>query len=110
MRALEQILISFFKHAAARDKSLISAIDHEQRFDLTSCRWRFTLPDLYTFLQHREDAVRNASYAQFRRAIYSSTINATIKDLGAGIVIDTNRGHTDKSVYAMVWHRSDFHE
>lgn len=110
MNELEHELLGFFEQAAARDVLLISLLKQDSRFVLTEERWCFTLPDLFAFLGQRFDNVRNASFSCFRRAIYNSPVNKAVRRFNAQIVIDTNSGHTDKSVYAMIWTPIDNHD
>ena len=103
MSMLEKTVLTFFEQVANQDASLMQALEQDRRFGIASDRWRFTLPDLFLFMRQRCEDLSTCTYLQFRREIYRSTINATIKKLGAEVIIDTNYRNTDKSVYALVW-------
>ena len=103
MSMLEKTVLTFFEQVANQDASLMHALEQDRRFGIASDRWRFTLPDLFSFMSQRCGGLFACTYLQFRREIYASAINATIKKLGAEVIIDTNHRNTDKSVYALVW-------
>jgi hypothetical protein len=103
MQTLEQVLIPFFEQAAKRDKTLLRELERDPCFTLMPDRWCFTLPDLFSFLQPRSEAIGKVSYKEFRRAIYTTSINAATRHYGAEVVIDRNHGQVDKSVYALTW-------
>ena len=103
MQTLEQALIPFFEQAAKRDKTLLRELERDPCFTLMPDRWCFTLPDLFSFLQPRSEAIGKVSYKEFRCAIYTTSINAATRHYGAEVVIDRNHGQVDKSVYALTW-------
>ena len=103
MHVLEQALITFFEQAASRDRPLFRDLEQAGCFALSPDRWCFTLPDLFSFLQQRLDALSGVSYSEFRRAIYAAPINTVTKQLGAEIVIEKNLEQVDRSVYALSW-------
>lgn len=103
MQSIEQALISFFVRAARKDKTQLDKLKREQRFLVGQERWCFTLPDLYSFLQRQDDVFRGVNYKQFRRAIFNSPINQTVKSYGAEVIITDNRAKVDQSRYALVW-------
>ena len=104
MSSLEKTLVTFFEQVANQDTSVMHALERDLRFRITADRWRFTLPDLFSFMSQWCDSLRSCTYPQFRRGVYNSPINAAVKKLGAEIIIDTNHRNTDKSVYALVWY------
>lgn len=103
MPAIEQALISFFMQAAQKDPVLLEKIKQEQCFRVESGRWCFTLPDLFSFLQHQDDVFSGIDYKQFRQVIFNSPINQTAKSCGAEVTITDNRAKVDESGYALVW-------
>lgn len=103
MQTIEQILVSFFKQAAKKDETQIKMLKQEPRFIVEPARWCFTLPDLYYFLQQHNDVFNHVDYKQFRRLIFNSPINTTIKPYGAEVTITDNQTKVDKSCYALVW-------
>jgi len=100
---LEQALISFFEQAARRSETLLHKLRQETRFAVDPGRWCFTLPDLHSFLQREDPAFRSVTYRRFRKALFNSPINRTLKPYGAEITIADNRGKVDRSTYALVW-------
>ncbi len=104
MPALEKTVVDFFEQVANQDTCLMHALEQDRRFDITPDRWCFTLPDLFSFMSQKGGHLGPCTYRQFRRGIYGSAVNAAVKKLGAEVIIETNCGNTDKSVYALVWH------
>ena len=104
MPTREKTVVDFFEQVANRDTCLMRALEQDRRFDITPDRWCFTLPDLFAFMSQRGEYLGTCTYRQFRRGIYGSAINAAVKKLDAEVIIDTNHGNTNKSVYALVWH------
>ena len=103
MQAIEQTLISFFDQVAQKDRGQLNKLKQEQRFTVELGRWCFSLPDLYSYLQHQDNIFNSIDYKQFRQMIFNSPINQTVKLHGAEIVITENLNKVDKSTYAMVW-------
>jgi len=103
MQAIEQALISFFEKVAQKDKVQLKKLKQEQCFSVEQGRWCFTLPTLYSFLQHQDDVFSCIDYKQFRQLIFNSPINQTAKLYGAEITIADNLAKVDKSSYALVW-------
>jgi hypothetical protein len=103
MQTIEQILISFFEQVAQRDISLLKKLKQERCFNVDQRHWHFTLPTLYSFLQHQDDVFISIEYKQFRQLIFNSPVNQTVKLHGAEIVITENLNKVDKSTYAMIW-------
>lgn len=103
MQTIEQTLISFFEQVAQKDISLLKKLKQEQCFNVNPQRWYFTLPNLYSFLQHQDDVFISIEYKQFRQLIFNSPVNQTVKLHGAEIVITENLNKVDKSTYAMIW-------
>ncbi len=104
MQAIEQALISFFERVAQKNKAQLQKLQQERCFSVEQRCWRFTLPDLHSFLQRQEDVFSHIDYEQFRKLIFSSNINQATKLHGAEIIITDNRNKVDKSDYALVWH------
>lgn len=107
MRAIEQALVSFFEQVAQKEEIQMNKLRQESRFTLSCERWCFTLPDFYSFLQRQDVAFRAIEYRQFRRALFNSPINKTIKPYGAEIIIVDQRGKVDQSGYALIWRNSE---
>lgn len=103
MRDIEQALISFFEQVAQKDKILLKKLKEEQCFSVDQECWSFTLPNLFTFLQHQDDVISSIDYKQFRQFIFNSPINSSVKQYGAEIIITDNKIKVDKSIYALVW-------
>ncbi len=103
MQAIEQALITFFEQVAQKDKAQLKKLKQEQLFNVERERWCFTLPNLYCFLQHQDEAFSDIDYKQFRQLIFSSPINQNLKLYGAEIIIADNRAKVDQSSYALVW-------
>lgn len=103
MQPLEHALLTFFEQVARRHEPLLRELEKHPGFTLTPGSWRFTLPGLFSFLQRRHESLTELGYNEFRRALYATPINATIKHFGAHIVIEQNLGKVDKSVYALIW-------
>jgi len=107
MQALKHTLTTFFEQAAKREMPLLRELEQDQRFAVKADRWCFTLPALFSFLQQRSETMSGVSYNDFRRAIYSTPINASIDRFAAEVVIDQNHGQVDTSVYALTWRKRD---
>lgn len=103
MHNIQQSLISFFEQVAQKNNVQLDKLKQEQCFSVEQSGWQFTLPDLYSYLQHQDEAIRNIEYKQFRQLIFNSPINQTVKLHGAKIVIAENLNKVDKSIYALVW-------
>ena len=103
MQNNQQALISFFEQVAQKNSSQLKKLKQQQCFSVENNCWRFTLPNLFSFLQHQNDAFINIEYKQFRQLIFNSLINQTVKLHGAEITIAENRNKVDKSTYALVW-------
>lgn len=107
MRVIEQALISFFELAAQKDKNLLKKLKQEQCFSVDQECWSFTLPELFTFLQHQDDFMSSIDYKQFCQIIFNSPINSSVKLYGAEIIITDNQHKVDKSSYTLVWRNVD---
>jgi hypothetical protein len=104
MQPIEHALITFFERVARKDKVQIDKLKQQQCFLVEQGRWCFTLPDLYSFLRQQDDVFRYTDYKLFRRALFSSPINAIIRQFDAEVIIADNRAKVDHSRYALVWH------
>lgn len=105
MSSLEDALIAFFEQVARREPEHLRLLQQETSFVLRPECWCFTLPDLYRFLQRQDPTLREFDYRRFRRVLMNSPVNHRIQHLGAVIDIADNRGHIDRSTYALVWQR-----
>jgi hypothetical protein len=103
VNAIEQALIRFFEQAARRDSVLLEKLNREPSFSMAERRWDFTLPDLYRFLKCHDAVFGTIDYKGFRRAIFNSPVNQTVRTYGAEVIIAGNRGKVDQSSYAMIW-------
>ena len=103
MAAIDDALIHFFELAAQKEPALMASIRQERCFSVEPRRWRFTLQDLFAFLQHHDDIFNPMDYKEFRRVLFGSPVNRATRAFGAEVVIADNRGNVDKSTYAMVW-------
>ena len=103
MHLTKQTLISFFNQVAQKNKIQLENIKQEACFELEQERWCFTLPDLHSFLQRQNNVFKYINYKKFRKLIYNTPINQSVKVYNAEIIIIHNLGKVDKSVYAMVW-------
>lgn len=61
---------------------------------------RFTLPALHTYLYTPAEL----EYPDFRRGLYASKLNSQLRGLGAQVVIDTNTGKVDQTIYRLTRH------
>lgn len=100
----EARLLRFFEHVARRDPDLLRELARVTDFNLEPRRWSFTLHDLHVFLRQHDAALSDLDYRSFRALLYNSPVNRTVKASGAEIVVDDNRGNTDRSRYALLWH------
>jgi hypothetical protein len=103
MQNIQLALISFFEQVAQRNSVQLKKLKQEQCFNVENNCWRFTLPNLFTFLQTQDDEFIGIEYKQFRQLIFNSPINQTVKAHGAEITIADNQDKVDKSTYALVW-------
>lgn len=103
MQSVEEALIFFFEQAAKKESALLEMLANNPSFSIEQDCWCFTLPDLYVFLQSQEDRYANLDYNQFRKLIFNSPINQTVRSHGAEITIKNNQTNVDKSCYALVW-------
>ena len=103
MLDIKQALIYFFKQVAIKDKALLKKLHERPCFKVEQEGWCFTLPELYSFLQHQDEVFSCIDYKQFRQIIFNSPINKSIKLCGAEIIITDNKGKVDKSSYALIW-------
>lgn len=104
MASNEQALISFFEQVAQKKKELLNKLKQEQHFNVIKELWSFTLPDLHLFLQQHDNLFKEINYKQFRKLIYNTPINQSIKLYNVEITIIDNQSKVDKSCYALVWH------
>lgn len=103
MPAVEQALISFFGQVAQKDEAQLAMLKQNPSFRVEQGRWCFTLPDLFSYLQHQDGVFSGMEYKQFRQLVFNSPINQTTKLYGAEITITDNRAKVDQSGYALVW-------
>jgi hypothetical protein len=103
MRSTEEALINFFKQVALKNNTLLSEINTEQCFDVDNEKWKFTVPNLHSFLQKNDPAFSSIDYLTFRKTLFNSLINQTVKDHGAELLILDNQKNVDRSVYTLVW-------
>lgn len=103
MTSIQQVLVSFFEQVAKKDKAQLKKLKQVSYFSVDPERWCFTLPDLYSFLQHQDSAFSDIEYKKFRQLIFNSPINQSVKLYGAEIIITDNQSKVDKSEYALVW-------
>ena len=103
MSAIQHALVSFFGQVAKKDDAWIRDLKNEREFRVENRRWCFTLPALHSFLQCRDELFADIDYKQFRKIIYSSSINEAIQSHGARVTIVSNRSLVDQSTYALVW-------
>lgn len=103
MDSLEDMLKEFFSHIAKKDPNLINKLKTQKCFSISEAYWQFTLPNLFTFLQKINLLNENTPYDQFRRALYNSPINESIKRYNAEIQIEKNKSKVDHSIYILIW-------
>ena len=103
MQPTEEVLILFFKQVALKNKDLLTKIKIEQSFDVDNERWQFTLPNLHSFLQNHHPAFSSTDYPTFRKILFNSPINQTVKLQGAEINISDNQAKVNESRYALNW-------
>lgn len=107
IKNIDQALVAFFEEAAQRNAALMIRLKAEQCFDLSDIRWRFTLPDLYHFLQQGDEVFEAIDYKTFRKIVFSSPVNQRVTPYGAEIEIADNLYNVDLSTYALVWAAKD---
>ena len=103
MQSTEDALVLFFKQVALKNKALIAEINIEKCFEIGHEKWEFTLPNLHSFLQNHNLAFSSTDYLTFRKILFNSPINQTVKLYGAEICIADNQNNTDRSIYSLVW-------
>jgi len=103
MKSPEEALILFFTQVAQKNTSILTKLECEQCFDINEKRWQFFLPDLFTFLQKWDNSINKIDYDSFRKFLFNSPINQTVKTLGGEIVISQNHNNVDKSLYSLIW-------
>lgn len=101
--AIENTLVKFFGNVAQKQPKLLAVLGQQSFFEIEQGRWLFTLPDLHRFLRQQDITIEQVSYAQFRSAVFNSSINHEIGKYNAKIIIANNCGKVDKSKYALVW-------
>ena len=103
MQTAEKELVTLFEQAARKDESLLNKLKKEQHFVINQYQWRFTLPNLFSYLQNQDLIFNKLEYKQFRQLIFNSPINQTVKLYGAEIIISDNSKKVDESQYSLVW-------
>ena len=103
MHSTEEALISFFEQVALKNMAILEKLKSEQRFELNTQRWQFTLPSLHSFLQNQDDEFSYIDYTAFRKILFNTPIHQIVKSHGAEINISDNQVKVDKSHYALVW-------
>ncbi|MEE2699314.1 MAG: hypothetical protein VX923_06425 [Pseudomonadota bacterium] len=104
MQNIEQKLNFFFKQVAKKDESLLKHL--KKNFNLTDKCWHFTLPNLHLFLQNQDDVFKKIDYKKFRKLIFNSHINKTVKLYGAEVTIKENKAKVDASSYNLTWRKN----
>ena len=107
MQPLERALISFFSQIARKNATQLENLKLETSFELDNQSWRFTLPDLFSFLYNKSEDFCDIDYRQFRVLLFNTQINKAIKIYGAQIVIAENKSKVDNSLYALIWHSNE---
>lgn len=79
---------------------LVALADYEGDIWLEGGDLRFTLPALHTYLYTPAEL----EYPDFRRGLYASELNAELQGLGGKVVIDTNAGKVDQTLYRLTRH------
>lgn len=72
-----------------------------QGFACVEGEWRFTLPALHAWLMSRLQGAEQVPYAQFCQELFASEINQRLRQRGAEIAIDDNRGKISLSLYCL---------
>ena len=103
MENIERKLIFFFEQVAQKNEDLLKTLEKKKCFCIEHEGWQFTLPDLYFFLKKEDDVFLYISYKQFRKLIFNSNINRSIKLYGAKIIIKENKAKVDNSKYFLNW-------
>lgn len=103
MHTTKQTLIYFFEKAAQKNEVLLEKLNQESCFTVEQELWCFTLPNLHSFLQRQNNVFNHINYKKFRKLIYSTPINQSVKVYDAEIIIIDNQGKVDKSTYALIW-------
>ena len=96
-------LLSFFQSVALKDEMLLAALQANPRFTVDPTCWSFTIPDLYFHLRDQGAPWAQVAYKQFRKLLFSTPINRSMKSMGAEITIRDNHHSVDRSRYALIW-------
>lgn len=100
---IKQKLLSFFEDIASRDNAQMHALHDAFDFILTDNQWLFTLPELYRYLQRRDNSFSRISYTRFRKQLFTCPVNKRIKAYHARIMIADNHYAVDRTTYQMLW-------
>lgn len=103
MNTKQELLLSFFSLAAAREPALMKMIMEEPAFTVDHKSWRFDLQQLHRFLQIYNADFGDIDYRAFRKLLYQCPVNEKLRPSGAQVVISDNQSHVDASTYALVW-------
>ena len=100
---MDEILITFFKKVAKKDKTEFNHLKKSKYFQTKSDRCCFTLPKLFLYLQENNYINHEVEYKQFRQKLYSCPINYHLKNMRAEIVVSKNNSNVDRSLYCLIW-------
>ena len=98
---MQKILISFFLGVLQQDKvtlSLIPERDHSIYIDESNAQLIFTIKGLHEIINIKN----NISYNEFKRYLYSGSINETLRSLEGKIETHISNGKVDDNVYKLV--------
>ncbi len=63
--------------------------------------WYFSLPSFFVVLQNLYPAFALTRYPAFRKALFASPVNQTLKDVGWQISLSENYGKVDQNIYCL---------
>ena len=95
------ILTKIFADFLAQDEILLESIANSNTFSFESGEWRFSLSELYHFLQKTDQAFEGLSYQEFKQKLYSSSINRDLSEMGGEVVVVDNKRKVEASTYAL---------
>ncbi|VAW62466.1 hypothetical protein MNBD_GAMMA09-3729 [hydrothermal vent metagenome] len=98
---MQTFLISFFHGVLQQDNTALSLIpknDNSIYIDDSNTQLIFTITGLHEIIRTN----KNISYKEFKKFLYSGSINEKLNDIGGKIEIHTSNGKIDNNVYKLV--------
>lgn len=90
-----------FRGVLEADPQLLAALrDCQDDIWLDTNGLRFSLPALHAYLYNPAQL----DYARFRQALYAGELNTLLHPLGGQVVIHSQAGKVDQTIYRLTWH------